>query len=101
MIPPRQFSIFHSQSSILHSSPRKQKRGVGQNRLPFPHCEEKSAALALEGLAVGALIDRRICLVRADGDAVQRTVFGGRAVVCALIDRAVNGLVAAIVTHRE
>ena len=77
------------------------EKGVGQIRLPFLHCEGKSAALALEGFAVGALIHRRVGLMCADGDAVQRTVRGGRTVVCTLLHRAVNRLVAAIVTHRE
>lgn len=52
-------------------------------------------------LLIGALIHRRISLVRANGNAVQRTVRSGRTMVCALLHRTVNGLVAAIVTHRE
>ena len=77
------------------------EKGVGQIRLPFLHCEGKSAALSLKGLAVGALIHRWISLVRANGNAVQRTVRSGRTMVCALLHRAVDRLVAAIVTHRE
>ena len=77
------------------------EKGVGQIRLLFLHCEGKSAALSLEGLTVGALIHRWISLVRANGNAVQRTVRSGRTMVCALLHRTVNGLVAAIVTHRE
>ena len=77
------------------------EKGVGQIRLLFLHCEGKSAALSLEGLTVGALIDRRVGLMCADGNAVQRTVRSGRTMVCALLHRTVNGLVAAIVTHRE
>ena len=77
------------------------EKGVGQIRLLFLHCEGKSAALSLEGLTVGALILRWISLVRANGNAVQRTVRSGRTMVCALLHRTVNGLVAAIVTHRE
>ena len=77
------------------------EKGVGQIRLPFLHCEGKSAALSLEGLTVGALIHRWISLVRANGNAVQRTVRSGRTMVCALLHRAVDRLVAAIVTHRE
>ena len=77
------------------------EKGVGQIRLLFLHCEGKSAALSLEGLTVGALIHRRISLMRANGNAVQRTVRSGRTMVCALLHRAVDRLVAAIVTHRE
>ena len=33
------------------------EKGVGQIRLPFLHCEGKSAALALEGFAVGRVVD--------------------------------------------
>ena len=77
------------------------EKGVGQIRLLFLHCEGKSAALSLEGLTVGALIHRWISLVRANGNAVQRTVRSGRTMVCALLHRAVDRLVAAIVTHRE
>ena len=77
------------------------EKGVGQIRLLFLHCEGKSAALSLEGLTVGALIDRRVGLMCANGNAVQRTVRSGRTMVCALLHRAVNRLVAAIVTHRE
>ena len=77
------------------------EKGVGQIRLPFLHHEGKSAALSLEGLAVGALIHRWISLVRANGNAVQCTVRSGRTMVCALLHRAVDRLVAAIVTHRE
>ena len=87
--------------SILNYYISTLEKGVGQIRLPFLHCEGKSAALSLEGLTVGALIDRRVGLMCADGDAVQRTVRGGRTVVCTLLHRAVNRLVAAIVTHRE
>ena len=87
--------------SILNYYISTLEKGVGQIRLPFLHCEGKSAALSLEGLTVGALIHRRISLMRANGNAVQRTVRSGRTMVCALLHRAVDRLVAAIVTHRE
>ena len=87
--------------SILNYYISTLEKGVGQIRLLFLHCEGKSAALSLEGLTVGALIHRWISLVRANGNAVQRTVRSGRTMVCALLHRTVNGLVAAIVTHRE
>ena len=79
----------------------KYGKGSRINPAPFSALRGKSAALALERLAVGALTLGRIGLMCADGDAVQRTVRGGRTVVCTLLHRAVNGLVAAIVTHRE
>ena len=90
--------VRHHNSQLFISTPEK---GVGQIRLPFLHCEGKSAALSLEGLAVGALIHRWISLMRANGNAVQRTVRSGRTMVCALLHRTVDRLVAAIVTHRE
>ena len=55
--------------------------------------------LAQEALAVSALIDRRIGFVGADGDAVQRTVGCAVAVVGALLDGAVDGLVAVRMIH--
>ena len=91
----------NSQFSILNYYISTLEKGVGQIRLLFLHCEGKSAALSLEGLTVGALIHRWISLVRANGNAVQRTVRSGRTMVCALLHRAVDRLVAAIVTHRE
>ena len=87
--------------SILNYYISTLEKGVGQIRLLFLHCEGKSAALSLEGLTVGALIHRWISLMRANGNAVQRTVRSGRTMVCALLHRAVDRLVAAIVTHRE
>ena len=87
--------------SILNYYIGTLEKGVGQIRLPFRHYEGKSAALSLKGLAVGALIHRWVSLVRANGNAVQRTVRSGRTMVCALLHRAVDRLVAAIVTHRE
>ena len=71
-------------SQLLYSILEK---GVGQIRLLFLHCEGKSAALSQEGLTVGALIHRWISLVRANGNAVQRTVRSGRTMVCALAHR--------------
>ena len=94
----RSESSAHSNAVFLIGTLEK---GVGQIRLLFLHCEGKSAALSLEGLTVGALIHRWISLVRANGNAVQRTVRSGRTMVCALLHRAVDRLVAAIVTHRE
>ena len=94
----RSESSAHSNAVFLIGTLEK---GVGQIRLLFLHCEGKSAALSLEGLTVGALIHRRVGLMCANGNAVQRTVRSGRTMVCALLHRAVDRLVAAIVTHRE
>ena len=56
--------------------------------------------LLLEGLAVGALIHGGIDLVGADHDSIQRTVVLVLAVVSALSNGALNGLVCmAIHTH--
>ena len=46
--------VRHHNSQLFISTPEK---GVGQIRLPFLHCEGKSAALSLEGLAVGRVVD--------------------------------------------
>ena len=101
-IPRTAFSYRPScDTIILNYYISKPEKGVGQIRLPFLHYEGKSAALSLERLAVGALIHCRIGLMRTNGNAVQRTVRSGRTMVCALLHRAVDGLVAAIVTHRE
>ena len=57
--------------------------------------------LALKTHAVGALIDRGGCFVRADMDAVKRAVFGAAAVVCALFNRTVNCGVAMVLVHEQ
>ena len=43
--------------SILNYYISTLEKGVGQIRLLFLHCEGKSAALSLEGLAVGRVVD--------------------------------------------
>lgn len=52
--------------------------------------------LAAEGLAVGALIHRRIIFVSAYRDAVERAIVVGRAVVGALRNSAANAFVCLI-----
>lgn len=47
----------NSQFSILNYYISTLEKGVGQIRLPFLHCEGKSAALSLEGLTVGRVVD--------------------------------------------
>lgn len=59
------------------------------------------AALLLEGLAVGALIDSRIGLVGAHCDCVERAVFGAVTVVGALIDRAADSRVLVGTIHEK
>ena len=56
--------------------------------LPFP-----------EGLAVCALIHRRIVFVRTDSDAVERTIIRGGAMICTLGYGAFNALVGLAVIH--
>jgi hypothetical protein len=67
-----------------------------------PLSEKKlSAALARKRFAVGALVNRRAGLVRADGDRVQRAVFCVIAVVCTLLNRAADCLVALRTIHEK
>lgn len=47
----------NSQFSILNYYISTLEKGVGQIRLLFLHCEGKSAALSLEGLTVGRVVD--------------------------------------------
>lgn len=56
--------------------------------LPFP-----------EGLAVCALVHRRIVFVRTDSDAVERTIIRGGAMICTLGNGAFNALVGLAVIH--
>ena len=84
--------------SILNYYITTLEKGVGQIRLLFLHCEGKSAALSLEGLTVGALIHRRICFVRTNGDAAQAAVILRRAVVLALIYMAFDAVIRLAVT---
>ena len=58
-----------------------------------------TSALALEGLAVSALINSWICLVRTYRDAVQRAVFRAVAMICALRNGAADRLIALRVIH--
>ena len=58
-----------------------------------------TSALALEGLAVGALVDRRVGLMRAYRNAVQRAVFRAVTVICTLRNRAADRLIALRMIH--
>lgn len=51
-------------------------------------------------LTMGALVDCRVCLVRAYRDAVQRAVFRAVTVICALRNSAADRLIALRVIHR-
>ena len=59
------------------------------------------SALALEGLAVRALVDRGIGLVGADGNAVERAVFCAVTMVGALADRAADRLITLSMVHEK
>lgn len=58
-----------------------------------------SGLTQLERIAVGALFLGRIHLMRADLYAVQRAVIRGAAMICALVDTAVNALVCMTFFH--
>ena len=58
-----------------------------------------TSALALEGFAVGALVDRRVGLMRAYRNAVQRAVFRAVTVICTLRNRAADCLIALRMIH--
>lgn len=58
-----------------------------------------TSALALEGLAVGALVNGRVCLMRTYRDAVQCAVFRAVAMVCTLGNSAANRLIALRMVH--
>ena len=79
--------------SILNYYISTLEKGVGQIRLLFLHCEGKSAALSLKGLAVGALIHGGIGLMGADLNGVQTAVGLTLAMVRAGSDLAFDGSV--------
>ena len=71
----------------------KRNRG-GMSRRDF------AGSLLAEGLAVGALVHGGVSLVGTNQDAVQRAVVFVLAVVCALMDGALDALVG-VAFHRD
>lgn len=91
------FSISVGQESVnmrlLHKSRRGGRPQTGSSS-PFV-----TSALALEGLAVGALINGRVCLMRTYRDAVQCAVFRTVTMICALRNSAADRLIALRMIH--
>ena len=80
---------------------RKMQGGHRNDPGVLPAVRRWPSCLALERFAVCALVHRRVGLVRAYRDAVERTVLRACAVVGALVNRAADRLVAMGFIHEK